>query len=217
MKETDWTNYYKKRKSYISSITQRITIGYLIKVLTKCGMRDQWRVMELGGGRSCFATDISNALPVEFYDVIDKCQYAVKMAGGNRVIRNALCLDLTKNMDSDVVKDNYNLVYSVGLVEHFSNLDRRCVIKNHFNLCEHGGYVLITAPTLTLKYMIIRKCMEVLHLWQFWDERPLNVKTLMKEMGNYGEIVHAGINRKLPLTQCVVVAKKVNIYAGKRI
>lgn len=205
---TDWTNYYTKRKSIISTMTQKITLHALVRLIKKYFADDKLKAMECGGGNSCFATGISAALNVEYYDIFDKCMLGVEKALDNHIIRKAWHADLTKEIDSKILEEKYNFVYSVGLVEHFTEEDRKKVIENHFNLCEKEGYVLITAPIPTVKYRFIRKCMELLHVWQFWDEYPMQLDKLVKEMAPYGEIVSAEINWKLPLTQCIVIALK---------
>ncbi|MCM1174270.1 MAG: class I SAM-dependent methyltransferase [Blautia sp.] len=205
---TDWTDYYTKPKSVISSVTQKITLRYLTGLIRKYSISDKLRVMECGGGNSCFAKNIADALDIKYYDIVDNCKIGIDKALDNPAIRNAWYADLSKEINDDVIAQKYNLVYSVGLVEHFSEKKRKKVIENHFKLCEKKGYVLITAPTPAFQYRFIRRCMELLHLWQFWDESPVMLEELVKEMKPYGEIISAGINRKLPLTQCVVIALK---------
>lgn len=205
---TDWTNYYTKPKSIFSIMTQKITLHALERLIKKTFTSGKLKVMECGGGNSCFATDISAVLDVDYYDIVDKCMLSVEKALDNHTIRNAWYADLTKEIDSKILEEKYNFVYSVGLVEHFTEENRKKVIENHFNLCEKEGYVLITAPTPTVKYRFIRKCMELLHIWQFWDECPIQLNELVKEMEPYGKIVSAEINRKLPLTQCIAIALK---------
>lgn len=122
-------------------------------------------------------------------------------------INEAKKIDLTGEVEDESLVRKYDIVYSVGLVEHFTADEQIHVIKNHFNFVRTGGYVLISAPTPDLKYRIIRKSMEIMHVWKFWDETPITVNTFVREMENYGEIVFAGINKKLPLTQLVVVIK----------
>lgn len=205
---TDWTDYYRKPKSIISTLTQKITLKVLVRHIKKYLPAGRLRAMECGGGNSCFAASLSAALDVEYYDIVDKCMLGVEKAVDNNTIRNAWYTDLTKDIDRKILQEKYNFVYSVGLVEHFPKKARKKVIENHFNLCEKEGYVLITAPTPTPKYKFLRKCMELLRVWQFWDETPMQLEALVKEMTPYGEIVSAEINSKLPLTQCIVIARK---------
>ncbi len=205
--KTDWTEYYKSKKSWFSTVTQRCTIEYLEKLLCDTN-NTEWIVCECGGGNSCFVNGFRERLYIKVYDIIDNCELAVELARENRAITNAYCIDLLKESNEENLKQKYNLVYSVGLVEHFSDEERQKIIFHHFAMCEEGGYVLITAPTPTLKYRFIRKCMELMHVWQFWDETPLTVEQLRTDVEKFGEIVFCGINKKLPLTQAVILVRK---------
>lgn len=205
---TDWADYYAKPKSPISVKTQKITLHYLVRHIKKYVVDDKLKIVECGGGNSCFATDITSMLNVEYYDIIDNCMLGIEKAADNHTIRNTWYADLTQEIDSRILEENYNFVYSVGLVEHFAKKERRKVIENHFKLCKEGGYVLITAPTPIFQYRFLRKIMELLNKWQFWDEVPMKAEKLVKEIAPYGEIVSVGINRRLPLSQCVIIARK---------
>jgi len=46
-------------------------------------------------------------------------------------------------------------------------------VQAHLDAAKLGGYILITFPTPTLLYRIIRKAAEILGVWKFHDERPL--------------------------------------------
>lgn len=205
---TDWSDYYAKPKSPVSIRTQKITLHYLVRLIKKYFTEDKLKIVECGGGNSCFAADITSMLNVEYYDIIDNCMLGIEKATNNHTIRNTWYADLTQEIDSLILEENYNFVYSVGLVEHFAKKERKKVIENHFKLCKEGGYVLITAPTPILQYRFWRKVMELLNKWQFWDEVPMKPEHLAEEIAPYGEIVSVGINRGLPLSQCVIIARK---------
>ena len=116
-------------------------------------------------------------------------------------------MDLSGEID---ITDKYDFVYSVGLIEHFDKEIQRNVIKNHFEMCKDGGYVLLTFPTPTLKYRVCRKIMEGIGVWQFYDEVPLFVDKIKDDLLFYGKIIDLRINRKLALTQSIVLIKKKN-------
>ncbi len=206
--KTDWDIYYSNPKSWFSNQTQKITIKLLGKIIRE-NISQPLRIVECGGGNSCFAKDFRKMLNVKEYDIIDNCETALAKTDMNQYVDNAYKIDLTDSSGvKDDTKEKYNLVYSVGLVEHFSDNDRAIVIKQHFDLCEKNGFVLITAPTPTLKYRFIRRMMEIFGLWQFWDEKPIEKRILENELKEYGTIVFSDINKKLPLSQVVVLVKK---------
>ena len=50
--------------------------------------------------------------------------------------------------------------------------------------------------------------MELLGLWQFWDEVPLKVCDIDEVLEEQGYIKSIELNKKLPLSQMVVVVEK---------
>lgn len=113
--------------------------------------------------------------------------------------------DLTKEI---TFSEQYDFVYSIGLIEHFSPKERSIVIKNHFKYCKENGHVLISFPTPTRKYRFWRKCMELARMWQFWDEVPLRYEDVKQDMEHYGDVLAVKLNRKLFLTQMLILIKK---------
>ena len=206
--KTDWNIYYTKPKSKISTFTQRYTLKYLLKEISFAGAKDDISILEFGGGNSCFAEEFRKKLSISRYDIIDNCEVALAKSKNSSFVDEAWDFDLCENIENMKMPQKFTLVYSVGLVEHFSEDKRKRVIQNHFTCCEKGGIVMITAPTPTVKYRIIRKIMELLKVWQFWDEYPIRLDQLIDEMKNYGEIIDSGINYDLPLTQAVVLCRK---------
>ncbi|MCM1559152.1 MAG: class I SAM-dependent methyltransferase [Butyrivibrio sp.] len=205
--KTDWSIYYTRPKSRFSTFTQKHTLKYLLNEISMAGLEINSSILELGGGNSCFAEGLRKNLPIGRYDVIDNCKVALdKLKNGSPVDR-AWDFDLCKDIKSTELQEQFDFVYSVGLVEHFSDEERRTVIQNHFACCKKGGFVLITAPTPTVKYRVIRKGMEIMRVWQFWDEVPIRLDKLVNEMEYYGRIIDSGINN-LPLTQAVVLCRK---------
>lgn len=116
--------------------------------------------------------------------------------------------DLTAENALTKIPVKYDFVYSVGLVEHFRGENIKKLIAAHFNACKDGGIVLISVPTPTVQYRIIRKIMETLRAWDFPDEKPLRYEEIAPTMEKYGEILACKVNRKLPLTQLLLVARK---------
>lgn len=205
---TDWTEYYNKKKNIASSLTQKITLKKILYYMDKYCACDGIELLELGGGNSCFATQICNAEKVNKYDIIDNNELAVKLFNDKSLetsIHIGYQIDLLK--DDDSISQKYDFVYSVGLIEHFrsSNIDK--VIEKHFDFCKQDGIVLISFPTPTRKYKAIRRIMELFGIWQFWDECPLRLEDVM-EIAKHGKILSTEINKKLPLSQMIVVAKK---------
>lgn len=207
--ETDWNKYYQQKRHILSTLTQKITFREIEKYYEKyCKIGIS--VLEVGGGNSCFIDSLCNKFKPSTYSVIDN---------------NKLSLDLLKKthpkcqsyeyniLQSIPDMEEYDFVYSVGLIEHFNKNQLSKVIENHFNFCKLNGIVLISFPTATCQYKILRRFMEFLHVWQFYDEHPLDVDDVYELLQVNGEILDIKLLRKLPLTQTMCVIRKTHSNA----
>lgn len=206
---TNWTEYYSKPKSKFSTVTQKITLKKLCYYFEKYSRRN-CDIIELGGGNSCFAINLLNnsQLEIKSYSIVDNCKVAVDKFKRMRLPGEAYVADLTADNALNEINNLYDVVYSVGLVEHFRGENIEKIILNHYRLCNTGGMVLITVPTPTIQYRLIRKCMEILNVWVFPDEKPIQYRDISDIINKYGEVVDVKINRKLPLTQLIIVTLK---------
>ena len=201
---TDWTTYYSKPKSKFSTVTQKITLSKLAAYMKKYA-DGEIDIIELGGGNSCFAQELTERLNVISYSIVDNCEIAVEKFKQMNLPGCAYQADLTAGNIGVEIEKRFDVVYSVGLIEHFRGKDIEKVIASHFRLCKPGGIVLISVPTPTLQYRFIRKMMEVFRVWGFPDERPLRYNEISNIIERYGKVHEYRINRKLPLTQLMVI------------
>lgn len=204
---TDWTAYYGRNKSWFSTFTQQFTLKEILRYIKEDA---DVEVVELGGGSSCFAKEICSNRTIETYDIIDNNELAIEQFIKQELKskrHHGYRLNLLKE-DDGLKNGAYDFVYSVGLIEHFLKGDIATVIEKHFQYCKPEGTVLISFPTPTVKYRIVRKCMELAGAWQFHDEIPLKYGDIKDILEKHGEIQTQYINRNLPLTQMIVVVKK---------
>ena len=210
--QTDWTSYYSKSKSIWSSITQKATLKIIIDVMNQHvftgNHSKKISLVELGGGNSCFAEAVCNEAMIQRYDVIDNNELSISLFKQKKLNAKEYEGILENVLEGNVPARQYDFVYSVGLIEHFTKQQRDIVIKSHFNHCKEGGMVMISFPTPTLKYRMVRKFMEVLKVWNFWDEVPLVFEDVKDAFEENGIIKSVQINKALPLTQMVVVVEK---------
>ncbi|HEV8132448.1 MAG TPA: class I SAM-dependent methyltransferase [Acidobacteriota bacterium] len=164
-------------------------------------------IVELGGANSCFLDSILADIRPRSYDVVDNNQYGLsllaKRIGKSEVVRlhqqSVLALSLSTQAD---------LVFSVGLVEHFDPSSTRQAVLAHFDVLRPGGLTIISFPTPTFFYRIARKCMELLGMWRFHDERPLHPSEVITTIQEQGDVVYQKMLWPVILTQCMVIAKK---------
>jgi hypothetical protein len=102
----------------------------------------------------------------------------------------------------------YDIVFSVGLIEHFAPAETARAVAAHFRYLRPGGTAIITFPTPTWLYRAVRGLAEATNNWIFHDERPLQLPEFERAVAGLGEIKSARILWPLILTQyCVVVRK----------
>jgi cyclopropane fatty-acyl-phospholipid synthase-like methyltransferase len=70
----------------------------------------------------------------------------------------------------------YDIVFSVGLIEHFAPAETARAVAAHFKYLRPGGTAIITFPTPTWLYRAVRGLAEATNNWIFQDERPLQLQ-----------------------------------------
>ena len=208
--KTDWENYYAKRKNnifQISNITRKITQKIILNILK---MKNFNQICELGGGDSCFYKAFRASYPRAFYCVFDNSKEGVyafnkRFESNSPLNQRAYLKNILQlqNLDS-----NFDLVFSVGLIEHFNSLGTKEICKKHFSIVKNGGIVLITYPTPTWLYRLTRGLLERFSMWKFHDERPLKFSEVNDICSNFGELKFRRINWFIFLTQEILIYEK---------
>lgn len=209
--KTDWTSYYKKKRSIFSTLTQQYTLNKIQFYIEKYFGNKQLDILECGGGNSCFAKQLCTLLNINIYDIIDNNDLGISLfreQNLNAISSTGIKEDLLSTITNKDYIDKYDFVYSVGVIEHFRGQNIETVIQNHFKYCKKNGYVLISFPTPTIQYCFTRKVMEILHVWQFGDEKPLRYEDVKDYFERCGNVKNLEFNKKLPLTQLIVVVQK---------
>ena len=205
--KTDWDAYYRK-SSGIVSFTRGITLRRLRRMMAPKLTKQELRICELGGGNSCFLDTFLRIDNLNRYHVIDSNDYSI------RLLQDRFSSDARVTYETrDILRQRespelFDIVYSVGLIEHFSELDTRECVREHFKLLAPDGLVVITFPTPTVLYRVIRGIAEYFGVWIFHDERPLQfseVEAGIREAS--GTTTHQSINWFIGLTQGCVVAE----------
>ena len=163
-------------------------------------------IVEIGGANSCFLDRILSCIAPGSCDLIDTNEYGLRLLAkrpaGTGVLRlhhqSVLALDLPFKAD---------LVFSIGLVEHFDPAQTRKAVLAHFDAARKGGLFIISFPTPTLLYVAARSIIEALGMWKFPDERPLQREEVVSAVRERGEVVFEKTLWPLILTQHAVVAR----------
>ncbi|HBW21898.1 MAG: hypothetical protein A2X28_02130 [Elusimicrobia bacterium GWA2_56_46] len=203
---TDWDRYYAAPASP-ARFTRKITERLFLTAIDKYAARPITRFCELGGANSCFYSAISETYPGALYTVIDNNRRGLELLRERCKVPEKLELRRDDILASPPPALNADIVFSAGLIEHFSPKQTARAIQAHFACARPGGLVIISFPTPTWLYTAVRKAAELLGLWIFFDERPLALAAVEKEMARYGEILSSGINWKIILTQGFIAAR----------
>lgn len=205
---TDWDRYYGAVPA-TAKVTRRITTAILLSLMRRHGIPESARIVELGGANSCFYEAVNAAFGPASYVVVDTNAKGLEMfrrrhgavAGASGVLGDVLAIDSRTVPPAD-------LVYSVGLVEHFDAHGTRSAIRAHFDLARPGGLILITFPTPTLSYRAARAVLEKIRRWDFPDERPLLFEEVRAAVEGCGAILEERTSNAIILSQGIIVARK---------
>lgn len=210
--KTDWDAYYAHTYK-TAAFSKKITAENLVRLMEKSGCRGK-TIAELGGANSCFFDQIREKLKPSEYHIIDN-----NLAGLDKFHKRALKSDPGSgavflhnqdvlNLHPDNLKKQVDVVFSVGLIEHFSVEDTRKAIESHFKLLKSEGILILSFPTPTPLYRLTRFMSEILGMWIFHDERPLTREEVIHGMAGYGTVLHEKIVWPILLTQFMIVARK---------
>jgi SAM-dependent methyltransferase len=203
-KATDWNAYY--RGSFPASrITRRITERRLVEALSNYGTRNVI-VAELGGANSCVLDAVVHAIGPREYHIIDNNAYGLELLQSRNcqaplVLHNQSVLALDLDLQADVV-------FSLGLIEHFDPPGTREAILAHLRILKAGGIAVISFPTPTLLYRATRRVAEWTHQWAFPDERPLWSDEIRRAIDGRAAILSEKIIWPIVLTQTMMVMRK---------
>jgi putative flippase GtrA len=202
VEKSDWTNYYNSPFP-TSTWTRRLTEALLLRVIRKYHPAPIHEIREFGGANSCFYAGFRKQYPLARYIIVDNNQRGLDLfhqqhpGEQNAFLENQDILSLSASPSSA------DVVFSVGLIEHFTPRDTAQAIRAHFEAARPGALVILAYPTPTLLYRIARRIAELLRLWSFPDERPLTRREVTNEAQKYGEIVYSTIHWGVIFTQAV--------------
>ena len=206
-KKTDWDKYYQN-PSFFAGITRKITQNTLCRTL-KAHMPDAiGSICEFGGANSCIVQTICDQFSVGNYHLLDSNDYGLSLIKPE-IFNTKISTELEDILNLKAKHDKkFDLVISIGLIEHFNEKSTQQAIANHFLYCKPGGIVLMTFPTPTFLYRLIRSIAEAFKVWSFPDERPLGFSEVLATAQNHGQLLHSSINWKIGLTQGIVLLQK---------
>jgi SAM-dependent methyltransferase len=208
---TDWTEYYRATP-FTANLTRRYTSSVLISVLRKytvLSSSSSGCVVEFGGANSCFLDKIYQELTPREYHIVDTNEYGLHQLEKrikpeqNVRLHNVNALEYFPSMAADVV-------FSVGLIEHFDQSGTEAMIRAHFRALRPAGCAIISFPTPTWLYRVARSLTETFGLWKFPDERPLCPSEVVKTVRQFGDILYQRTLWPLVFTQHLMVIRRTS-------
>lgn len=212
LKATNWEKYYNNRKKdkgfKISNLTRKISTKIILNLLKNQKHINQ--ICEFGGGDSCFYLAFRKKYKDAKYIVFDNSNNGIDLFNAKYKNKNPYkqYAQLKNILKSKFQDEQFDLVFSVGLIEHFNKEGTKMMITKHFEALKSGGIVLITYPTPTLLYRFTRFILERLGAWEFFDERALLFNEVHNTCKDFGELIDRKLNIAIILTQEIVVYKK---------
>jgi len=208
---TDWDGYYR-RPFPAAQLTRRYTASVLASAIRQFAPeQDRLEVLEYGGADSCFLEVFTRADRFARYRAVDTNPLGLSRLNGRAGNAEGRCrveAVQASVLDSTVETDRADVVFSVGLIEHFDGEGTVRAIENHFRSCRPGGLVILSYPTPTHLYRLVRWLAELFGAWRFPDERPLRAEEVRAAADAWGSLVSDRILWPLPLTQRMMVFRR---------
>ena len=199
-RETDWTSYYKKPFP-VACLTRTLTKRKILKILATHNHVKNPDILELGGANSSFATPLTKHFDATKYLVVDNNQYGLDLMHSQVPRPTKISATFGDALSLSDAIGKFDIVFSVGLIEHFKPDIMRSCISTHFQRCRPGGIVLVTFPTPTVLYWMIRKPAEWMRVWAFPDENPQSFDDVSITCDQHGQKLQQSINWMIGLTQ----------------
>ncbi|MDY7077607.1 MAG: class I SAM-dependent methyltransferase [Chloroflexota bacterium] len=143
-------------------------------------------ILELGCGPGYVARRIAEQIPTKRLVVVDSSPAAIKIS---KTTLQGLDCDV-EGIEADFFQMNlpeqFDLVYSNGVVEHFDDATRARLLRIHADYVKDGGYCIVHVPTPTLSYTVSRTLLSWLNRWEHDDETPLPTERLLSEVEQTG-------------------------------
>jgi glycosyltransferase involved in cell wall biosynthesis len=206
---TDWDSYYTSVPA-TAKLTRRYTTAVLVDAIKRhaapTASESRYSILEIGGANSCFLDSILAKVGCARYDVVDTNHYGLSLLA-NRIDKGIVHLHETSVLGLSLDR-KADVVFSVGLVEHFDPPQTREAVLAHFDVLRDGGTAIITFPTPTLLYRATRRFIEAIGMWKFPDERPLEPPEVIAAIRDRADVLYQKTLWPLMLTQHLVVARK---------
>ena len=186
-KPTNWDRYSSSPKSFIAKyFFLNLVVKSYERLLKNIKFDKPIKILEFGCGTSYINLFLSRRFKVKKIIGIDSNK---KMLNISKQTLSKLSCDkkfINENFFKIKLAEQYDIVHSQGVIEHFERVERLELLKKHFDATKKGGFCIIYAPIPTGYYIFFRKLAEILNTWKYTDEVPLDKTTIIEEMEAIG-------------------------------
>ncbi|MDI7198424.1 class I SAM-dependent methyltransferase [Leptospira santarosai] len=172
---------------------------------------DRPSILEIGGANSCFYEVICDQVLPVTYSIFDNNVLGLQKFRERISNLKEFSSELIQgDILNPQYQEKFDIVFSVGLIEHFDVENTRKAFLNHLQFVKSPGLLIVTFPTPTFLYRITRFFAECLDMWMFHDERPIQepeIRSLVPSL-DYN-IRDYSIIWSIILTQGMIVITKV--------
>lgn len=204
---SDWDEYYTRFRVPDFMVN---ALWRHFEAVIRANVRAQGRrlvVVELGGADSCMYDRFARAFPVEAYHVVDNNHLGLERfrarAHGRTFVHELDLLAAPPPMELAA-----DVVFSVGVVEHFVAADTRRLIDVHFDIARPGGLVVMSFPTPTGMYWTYRRFLEIIGKFPPLYERPLRWEEVEPSLTQRGTPLDTHLIRATILTQLITAVRR---------
>lgn len=143
-----WLNYWKQKmdRNEIGSIGDNYLFSDVL--ISNAQQVPGKTVIEIGGFPGTFSLFLKRKAGIApaIFDYIVHHDFLKKFLQSNGFAENDLNV-LEGNIQNYVPEEQFGMVFSVGLIEHFENTED--IIRKHLPFCKPGGRLLIILPNFT--------------------------------------------------------------------
>lgn len=183
MKEI-WDNIWGKDTKYNTSKFRKRTSEKVERITNKSNFNNS-NILEIGCGDGLVLEKFSEIYNDINTTGIDISEYAIKSAINKKIKNSSFEIGDARNLK---INDNiYDLVYSIGLIEHFKEFEdvMKC-IEEKKRVLKKGGIAVIMVPNKLSFGRTQRKILESLNKWPFGFQQEFSPRELKKMMEDAG-------------------------------